>query len=180
MRLPIALTVIALVLAACAGQRSDRAADPAEGRVIATTLEKEDRIVLASAAQIGLLQHHLSTLALRRGVAPATGEFARRVLADHQVMTRELEALAIKKNLPLPREMDARTHRQVEQVSSAWDKDLVEAYLDAQLEADRQAIALLEDAVRTSDDPDVRAFAEARLPVFRQHLDHGKRLQRSG
>ena len=102
------------------------------------------------------------------------------MVADHGKAGEDLKAVAAKRDLKLPVDLDAKHTAIVDRLDklsgSAFDK----AYLDEMLKAHVKDASAFEDASKNSKDPDVKAFAERTLPVVQAHLARVQVMAKNG
>jgi putative membrane protein len=113
-----------------------------------------------------------SELALERGKHPAVRRIAEHLIREHTLAQQQLAAIATEVGLKVP-EPSLNTEQQaiVAELRGLWGKAFDAAYLQAQVVAHEQAIALFVGF--TSDDANprpLRLFAIQTLPVLGRHL----------
>lgn len=153
-----ALSIIAAVLFSIAGVAG------AQG------LSDADREFIRKAAQGGIAEVQLGTLATQRAARPAVKDFGARMVKDHGAANAELATLARSKGVDLPSTLDpahqAVRDRLMAQQGAAFDR----AYMQEMVKDHTQDVADFEKASRTASDPDVRAWAGSKVPILREHL----------
>ncbi|WP_423760134.1 DUF4142 domain-containing protein [Burkholderia sp. NLJ2] len=118
-----------------------------------------------------------SRLALEKSTSSDVRAFAKRMVDDQGKANDRLHQLAARKGVPMPaaRIVDP----DVDVLHDMSGRDFDAAYVAAVgPDAQRNAIRLFEDEARAGRDPDLRAFAEATLPVLRHHLTMAQALAR--
>jgi putative membrane protein len=168
MRQFILTTFILAIMSLCAAAS---AADAA--------LDKYDTKFLITAAHAGALEIRTSEMAQKRTLSPEETRFAKQIIDDHTAMAHELEALATKKGVVLPKDTDEKGQKKIDKLAATKDTDFPSAYADCQVSAHKDAVSLFKDAADDAKDPEVRAFASKYLPTLQQHLDHAKALAKS-
>lgn len=153
-----ALSIIAAVLLTVAGVAG------------AQDLSDADREFMRKAAQGGAAEVELGTLATQHAARPAVKDFGARMVKDHGAANAELATLARAKGVDLHATLDpahqAVRDRLMAQQGAAFDR----AYMQEMVTDHTQDVAEFETASRTASDPDVRAWAGAKLPILREHL----------
>ena len=139
-------------------------------------LDKYDSKFLITASQAGNLEIHSSEIAQKRLLAPEEISFAKKIVADHTAMAHELEALASKKGVTLPKDIDEKGQKKMDALSATKETAFAEAYVDSQVSAHKEAVSIFKDAAENAKDADVRAFATKYIPTLNQHLDAAKTL----
>lgn len=144
-----------------------------------SALDKNDSAFLIAASQVGSMELRSSEIAQKRLLAPEEIAFAKKIIADHTTMANELAALATKKGLTLPKEVDEKAQKKVDALSATKDPAFAEAYVDCQVAAHKDAVSLFKDAAEGAKDADVKAFASKYVPTLNMHLDHAKTLAKN-
>ncbi|MCL4766034.1 MAG: DUF4142 domain-containing protein [Hyphomicrobiaceae bacterium] len=121
-----------------------------------------------------------SQLALTRSPSPEVRTFARRMIADHRQADRQLRAAARAAGpTSQPATLDARHLRLLAAVRNARRPAFETTYIDSQVEAHVNAVALHRAYVRAGQNEQVRQAARQVLPVLEEHLRMAQRLDRS-
>lgn len=120
-------------------------------------------------------------VALRRTKSPEVMLLAKTMIADHTASTHNLQA-ALEMNetrgvMGPPPELDARHRTLVDHLLAAPDEMFDSTYLDQQVLAHEEALALLVNYRDEGDNPQLRSCAGAFAPVVYRHLQHCKALR---
>lgn len=94
------------------------------------------------------------------------------MVKDHSKANEELKALAAKKNIALPSAPAAEKQKKLEELGAKTGKDFDKAYVEEMVEDHKKDVALFEEALEKSEDPEMKQFIESTLPVLRKHLEH--------
>lgn len=119
-------------------------------------------------------------LALTNGVSQAVKDFANEMIKAHADSTAKIKAAAAK---PIPAiTPDATlTNEQNDELAELGKKkgaEFDEDYIDDQVEAHQDALALMRDYAEKGDTPALKAAAGEIAPVVQKHLDHAKMLDK--
>jgi putative membrane protein len=129
--------------------------------------------------EIDLLQIKIGTLAAARGQTQEVKDLAALVAADHTKANADLKALATAKSLAVADVIPANQQKLYDRLSetpvAAFDKHLIGHII----ESNETAIHDLEHAAKEVSDPDVKAFIEKLLPIYRSHLDKAKAIKKA-
>nr|MCU0624381.1 DUF4142 domain-containing protein [Gemmatimonadaceae bacterium] len=118
----------------------------------------------------GLAEVKLSQLAQSQSQSAVVRQFARRMISDHGKANTELEAIASRKNLALPRQLNAGQQATLQELQALDGPEFDAAYMAAMEEGHEKAVALFESASAAGfQDADLQAFAAKTLPVVREH-----------
>lgn len=133
---------------------------------------------VTKAAQGGMFEVESSKLATERAKREEVKSFAQRMIEDHGKASKELQAVAGKAGANVPDRLDERHQSRVEKLKSASGDQFDNAYVDAQVEAHKEAVSLFDSYARSGDDAELRAFAARTLPVLKGHDAHVRELDR--
>jgi putative membrane protein len=117
----------------------------------------------------------LGELAEQNAHSDAVKSFGKRMRDDHSKANGELEDLAAKKNVTLPKGIDAKSKATYDRLSKLKGAEFDRAYMNAMLQDHRHDVAEFQSAAKSSD-PDVQAFASKTLPTLRSHLDEAQQI----
>ncbi len=155
----------------CAASSSDstKASGP-------STVSKDDIAFFESAAQTGMTEVQAAAIASSRALGADTKSFASAMATDHTANNEALKALAMRKGVSLPTQLD-KTHQglladlqkeEPTRFDAAYAKDMTTGHKDA--------ITLFEKTSKDSKDADIREFAKSTLPTLQHHLEMAKHL----
>jgi len=117
-----------------------------------------------------------SELALQNASSGDLKEAAKMIIADHQKAGEKLKGILDKKEAPLPSPIvfSPKHQKMLDQLQAANGKDFDTLYLDMQVQAHLEAIALFRTYAGSGDDQTVVGFAKETLPSLETHLSHVK------
>ena len=129
-----------------------------------------DQVFAMMAAEGGLTEVQLAKLAADRAASPEVKQIAQRLVQDHTKANQELQTIAEKKDISLPKKPDD-THQDVVKLFSKlegaqFDREFL-SYQVMHHEKDTAAFAV---EAKEGQDPDLKAFAAKELPVLQEHL----------
>jgi len=162
--------ITAAVLALAVGSATLTAQDR---KVEVKPLTDADFVMMAASG--GLFEVESSKLALAGANSPDVKKFAEKMIADHEKANRELMQAAKQANLSPPDRMLDEHQKLLERVKGAKGQDLDRTYMDTQVTAHQEAVALFTSAARNAKDPGLKAFAAKTLPVIQEHYEHVKK-----
>jgi len=122
------------------------------------------------AAEAGLFEVDAANQAEQKANSQKIKDFAAEMVKDHSAANDKLAAIAQSKNITLP------TSASMGQMAVKAKLDVLsgdtydKSYIQSQIKAHQQAIALFKKEIATGEDPDAKAFATATLPTLRAHL----------
>ncbi len=145
-------------------------AAPLAGPLTALAADAPDASFYKHAAEAGISEVDLGTLAQKKGNSQAVKDFGAMMVTDHSAANDKLKALADTKGISLPTSAsigDIATKTKLDVLSGdTFDK----SYIKSQVKAHHQAVALFKQESTSGADPDAKAFASATLPTLRTHL----------
>jgi putative membrane protein len=137
----------------------------------------DDNDFMKEAAVGGMAEVEMGKLAATKATSADVKKFGQMMVDDHTKANNDLKALAAKKGVTLPTDLDS-SHKATmddlrEQAAADFDKEYVEEMVDDH----EEDVAKFEDEAKNATDPDVRAFAQKTQPVLQKHLDAIKSIQ---
>ena len=130
---------------------------------------------IEDAANGGLAEVELGKLAQQKASSPEVKNFGKHMVDDHSKANEQLKIVAGKKNVTLPKQMDAKHKAEHDRLAKLSGKDFDRAYMDAMVKDHQEAVAKFK-AASASGDPDVQAFATKTLPTLEEHLSLAQRV----
>jgi putative membrane protein len=135
-------------------------------------LSPADRAFVDQAVQGGLFEIESSRLALEKNASAQNQSFAAMIITDHTKANQALAKIAHEKAGSVPNALAPEMQDKIDELRQATGSMFDHAYHDMQVKAHDDSIALFERAARSSDDGDLKSFAERTLPTLRMHRSH--------
>jgi putative membrane protein len=130
------------------------------------------------AASSDIFEKLSSEMVQTKGSNQEVKTFAQQMITDHGKTTVELQSIAAKKSIKLPVGLAPMHQRMLNHLNDSKDaRKFDERYMEEQVTAHLQAVALYENASKTESDADFKAFAAKTLPALRMHLDMAKKTK---
>lgn len=129
-----------------------------------------DELFAMAAADGGMAEVALSELGVQKATDPQLKQFSQRMVQEHTQVNRRLMALASQKQIPLPRNPDARAQFCARSLSGLSGEKFDACYAKAQCVAHMDAVAAFESEAERGQDPDLKALAAETLPHIKEHL----------
>ena len=136
-----------------------------------------DSKFIMTAYQAGEHEIELSKLAEDKAQDKQVQSLATKIRTDHQNANRQLESMAQKKQVTLPKSEAADHKAKMTKFDKLSGASFDREYVNSMVAAHQKAIALFTNASKGTD-ADVRAFAEKTLPTIREHLRMAQELQK--
>lgn len=122
-----------------------------------------------------------SRLALERSRDREVRRYARQMIADHTTASRRMVSAARSAGIPAQRSgLDAKHQRMLDELAATPSDEFDAAYVDAQVMAHREAVALFTAYSERGDEPRLQQFAANTLPTLQMHHQEIERLDAGG
>lgn len=176
-RLPVlAFTAIALALApglaGAAGDKAGKSASPTDQNPKAARQHVSTEEYLQKAAASDLFEVETGKLAVEKATNGNVKQFGRMMTQDHMRSTEVVKQAAAKatNGKPPPAKMTSHQQAMTKRLMDADGRDFDRLYIDAQLEAHRQALELHRAYAASGQDPALKKAAAEIVPVVERHL----------
>jgi putative membrane protein len=123
---------------------------------------------VTKATQAGLAEIQLGQLAEKRSSDPKVKSFAAQMVADHTKANADLAALAKRKNLEVPTDLDDEHATMLHSVGTKPPSEFDAEYSKRMIEAHESAVTLFQDASAVGD-KEISDFAKKTLPTIHKH-----------
>ena len=154
------------------GDHGTPAPPPAAQQPAPTPAPVDAATFVAQATQSNTFEIVSSRLALERAKDPAVERIAEHLIHDHTMAQEKLAATAAEVGIEAPApSLNAEQQATVDALKGLWGNAFDEAYLQAQVKAHQEAIALFVGFASVDANPrPLRLLAIATLPILGQHL----------
>jgi putative membrane protein len=137
---------------------------------LAGAADSPDAAFYNKAAEGGIAEVEAGKLAQQKSSNSQVKDFGAMMVKDHTAAGEKLKALADSKGISLPSDSSVGQMAgkgKLEMLSGdAFDK----AYIEGQISAHQDTIALFQKEIAEGQDPDAKSFATKTLPTVRAHL----------
>jgi putative membrane protein len=137
---------------------------------LAALADSPDAMFYKTAAEAGISEVNLGTLAQDKGNAQQVKDFGAMMVKDHSAANDKLKSLAATKDITLPGSTSVGATATKAKLDVLSGDTFDKSYIKSQLRAHRGAVALFKKESTMGQDPDAKAFAAATLPTLRGHL----------
>jgi putative membrane protein len=133
---------------------------------------------MTMAAMSDLFEIQSSELALENAQSDAVKEFAQQMITDHTANTQKLmqTVQAGGGQMQAPTELDDRHQQIMDELEGASGDQFDAAYVDAQVQAHQEAVALMTSYSQGGDNEPLKQFAAQALPVVQMHLEMVRKM----
>ncbi|MBZ9936976.1 DUF4142 domain-containing protein [Mesorhizobium sp. BR1-1-16] len=132
-----------------------------------------------TAASSDMLEIQTSNVALQKSSSAAVKEFAQMMINDHTKASSELKMAAQKDGVTIPTAMLEKHAATVEKLNGTAAGAFDAAYIDAQVNAHKEAVALMMSYAQTGEAPALKAHAQKTAPIIQMHLQHAQQLMKA-
>jgi len=174
------ITGAACLMQSCTGNKDSKAsadsansakADTAKKDSSVATVDKDDAKFAMAAANGGMAEVALGTLAQQKASSAKVKDFGAMMVSDHSKANDELKALAKSKGITLPDSIDSKEQQVKNDLSAKSGAGFDKAYVSNMIDDHKEDIKEFEDAAKNLKDADLKAFAVKTLPTLKMHLD---------
>lgn len=147
----------------------DNAAPAAASMQAAVT----DPAQFAAVASVSNMFEILSSeLAVERGASEEVKAFAQQMIADHTKAGEDMATAAGEDGVAPASALDQKHQQILDRLAALEGEAFDTAYMEAQVQAHDEAVALFETYAANGADGALKAFAAATLPTLQQHQAH--------
>lgn len=126
------------------------------------------------AGTAGMFEIESSKLVLAASPSPPVKSFAEKMITDHTIAAEELKSVASGK-YKLPSGLDAKHQAMLDELKAAGERG-ERTYVEMQVKAHEEAVALFGGYGKQGDDVALQAFAIKTLPTLEMHSDMIKKI----
>ena len=137
----------------------------------------DDNDFMKEAPVGGMAEVEMGKLAATKAASADVKKFAQMMVDDHTKANNDLKALAAKKNITIPTDLDSSHKATMDDLREQNGADFDKAYVEEMVDDHEEDVAKFEDEAKNATDPDIRAFAQKTLPTLQKHLDAIKSIQ---
>lgn len=129
------------------------------------------------AASGGLFEVESSKLAQDKAKRQEVKTFAKKMIDDHTKANKELEQVAQKAGVQVPRQMEPNHKAMVDKLKNAQSGQFDQAYIQAQDQAHQESIELFRNFSKSGQNEQLKQYATKTLPVLEKHAEELKKLE---
>lgn len=177
----ILILTVALITGACESkQRNDDSKDIAKEQNdenLDNSDLKKDSEFAVDAADGGLYEVQIGTLAVSKATSPDVKQFAQMMVDDHSKANNELKTLAGNKGIALPDVISEKCQKKyydIDQKNKGEEFD--KAYMDQMVKDHKDDIDMFEKEAEKGNDPEIKSWASGKLATLRHHLEEAERI----
>jgi putative membrane protein len=136
-----------------------------------------DSAFIKKAAQGGMAEVQLGTLAERNAANEAVKQFGTMMVTDHSKANDELQQIAREKGVAVPAAMDPKDRQEMKLLESKHGATFDKSYARNMVKDHEMDVAEFRKEAQEGKDPEVKAWAQKTLPTLEQHLAKAKEVE---
>ncbi|UYZ62058.1 DUF4142 domain-containing protein [Hymenobacter weizhouensis] len=140
-----------------------------------TAPHSTDEEFMKSAAHSDQNEIQLSKLALEKGVTGMAKDHANMMIKDHTKSTADLKAVAQKKGVTLPTDMDEEHKAIATSMRALSGKEFEKKFMDQMVLDHQKTVNTMKAHLKMTQDADLQGFINKTTPVVQSHLDMSKK-----
>lgn len=160
-----------LTVALCLAQAAVWAQDEKKDDKPLTDAEFVQKASAGSLAEI-----EFGKLAPDRAANENVKTYAKRMVEDHTNWNKKLSVIAAKKNIPMARELEKECREQCDKLRELRGAEFDKTYIQGEVKGHEMAIKCVEGYIKSSQDEELKTFAQEALPTLKEHLKQAKEL----
>jgi putative membrane protein len=137
-------------------------------------LAKDDAGFVTKAAQGGMAEVNLGTMAAQKAASADVKTFGNTMVTDHSKANDELKQLAASKGVTLPADVGKENQDVADKLGKLTGAAFDKAYMKDMVEDHEKDVKDFEKASKSAKDPDLKAWAAKTLPTLQGHLKMAK------
>lgn len=138
-----------------------------------------DKAFMKSAAEANMTEAHFGKMAEDKATNDAVKSFGQILVQDHTKAYDELTALANKTGESIPRGIDTRRNRTMEDLSRESGSEFDRRFVADEVQDHRRTIAEFKREAEKGQNADVKAYAQSTIPTLKEHLHKAEELEKS-
>lgn len=166
--------VLGVTMLVAAPAFAQDAATPPAAEATAPAAVSDPAQFATMAASSNTFELESSTMALERATSEEVKAFAEQMIADHTKAAQDMAPAAEEEGVELPSDLDDRHQQMLDDLDGLEGEEFDAAYIQAQVAAHDEAVALFEGYTSAGPDGALKEFATATLPTLKQHQEHIK------
>lgn len=151
-------------------------ASPLAFAPLAFGADDPDASFYKKAAEGGMFEVDTGNQAAKASNNQQIKDFGQMLATDHTAANDKLKSIAATKNISLPSTASVGQMAQKAKLDVLTGDTYDKSFVNTQIKAHEQTIALFKKEIATGQDADAKAFAAATLPTLRKHLKQARSI----
>ena len=140
-------------------------------------LAQTDRDFMIKAADGNLFEIKAGEMASGKAAADSVRHYGHHMVTDHGMAGMEMKALAQKKMVDLPENLSPEKQMKLDSLAMLTGMKFDSVYMAMMVISHVETIDQFKLEVTLGEDPDVKSFAQGKLPVLHHHLEEAIKLK---
>jgi len=129
----------------------------------------DDSKFMLEAASGGMMEVQLGQMAAEQASNADVRKFGERMVKDHTMANKELQAVAEKKGVAIPKELMKEHQEKVNKLKGLKGADFDREYMHCMVKDHDEDVAKFAKQAQNGKDDQVKAFAAKTLPTLKEH-----------
>jgi putative membrane protein len=138
--------------------------------------DKSDAKFILEAASGGMMEVKLGQLAAERAATADVRKFGERMVKDHTKANMELMAVAEKRGVMIPKEMNQKDQAEFDKIKDLKGAEFDRAYMKHMLKDHEHDVDAFAKFSKDGQDEQVKTFATKTLPTLKEHLKMAREI----
>jgi putative membrane protein len=151
-------------------------ASPLAFAPLAFAADDPDATFYKKATEGGLFEVDTGNQAAKTSNNQQIKDFGTMLATDHAAANDKLKSIAASKNISLPSSASVGQMAQKAKLDVLTGDTYDKSFVNTQIKAHEQTIALFKKEIASGQDADAKAFATATLPTLRKHLKQARAI----
>lgn len=140
-------------------------------------LSSNDRHFIMEAAEGGMAEVELGKLAQQKGSRDEVKQFGQRMVDDHGKANQELEGVASKLGVTLPKDAGKKHMSDVKKMSKLTGDKFDREYASNMVKDHEKDVSAFEKQAKKADSEELKQFAAKTLPTLQEHLKMARAMK---
>ncbi len=142
-------------------------------------LSKTDKAFLTMAADTNMIQAHLGQMAQNDASSADVKDYGQKLAQNHTTAYQELAELASKTGVTIPKGIDVRRERSVQELKGVKGTLFDRRFVSAEVRENERILAEFRREAEHGQNADVKAYASKMVPIMEDDLHTAERLAKA-
>jgi putative membrane protein len=140
-------------------------------------LTSSDYKFVTDATRGSMEEVQLGEVAKQKAGSPAVREFGEKMVTDHQKANDNLKQIVQKKGALVPTSLSHSETSRLDRLQKLSGAEFDKAYISDMVTDHKKDVKEFKKAAKNLSDPELKAFAENKLPIIQEHLRQAENLE---
>ncbi len=142
----------------------------------ANPVSADDQTFVTAVGQAGMTEVESGGYAGSNSSNADVKQFGALMVTQHTELGKQLSDLSANNGFTFPTEVGPSNQQLLDQLTKLSGSEFDNTYVNAMVEGHTQAVQLFENASKTAQNPDLKAWATQTLPEIQMHLEKAQAL----